>query len=81
MPYAVAQHMPDALFPPGPRHYWKSSFLRSLGDGGIDTILARFASVPSPGTLVIIEHGVGAVSRVDPDATAFGHRGWSSTSS
>ena len=48
------------------------------GDDAIDTVLAHFAAVPSPMTLVIVEHnGDGAMDRVSASDTAFGHRDWS----
>ena len=77
MPYSVAQTMADFLWPPGFYNYWKSGFLKGLSDGAIDTILAFFAKVPSPRTVVVIEHnGDGAMSRVGEEETAFGHRNW-----
>ena len=78
MPYIASQAMMDDLFPSGYRNYWKSSILRDLTDDAIDTVLAHFATVPSPMTLVIIEHaGDGAMDRVSASDTAFGHRDWS----
>jgi FAD/FMN-containing dehydrogenase len=78
MPYSAAQSMLDGVFPPGYRNYWKSSILRGLTDDAIDTVLAHFATVASPMTLVIIEHnGDGAMDRVSASDTAFGHRDWS----
>ena len=41
-------------------------------------MLAHFAKLPSPMTLVIIEHnGDGAMNRISASETAFGHRDWS----
>jgi len=78
MPYTAAQAMLDDMFPSGYRNYWKSSILKGLSDDAIDTMLAHFAQVPSPMTLVILEHnGDGAMDRVDASETAFGHRDWS----
>jgi FAD/FMN-containing dehydrogenase len=75
MRYAAVQTMADVLYPPGLHHYWKSSFLKSLSDEAIETMLAWFASAPSPRTLVLVEHiGDGAASRVEPEDTAFVHR-------
>jgi FAD/FMN-containing dehydrogenase len=77
MPYSVAQVHADFAWPPGNRNYWKSSFLRELTDPTIDTIVQQFARVPSPQTVVVVDHnGGGAISRVGADDTAFGHRGW-----
>jgi hypothetical protein len=77
MRYSAAQAMADFLWPRGLYSYWKSSFLKSVSDGAIDTILDFFAKTPSPRTVVVVEHdGDGAWSRVPEDATAFGHRTW-----
>jgi len=77
MPYSAAQTMADFLWPPGFLNYWKSSFLKELSDDAIETVLAFFRKVPSPRTVVVIEHnGDGAMSRVGEDETAFGHRRW-----
>ncbi len=77
MPYSAAQTMADFLWPKGIYNYWKSSYLKSLSDGAIDTILDFYSKAPSPRTVVVLEHnGDGAMSRVADDATAFGHRNW-----
>jgi FAD/FMN-containing dehydrogenase len=77
MPYSAAQTMADFLWPRGLYSYWKSSFLKSLSDGAIDTILDFYKKTPSPQTVVVIEHdGDSAFSRVPEEATAFGHRNW-----
>ncbi len=77
MPYSAAQTMADFLWPKGLYSYWKSSFLKSLSDGAIDTIMDFCAKTPSPRTVVVIEHdGDSAWSRVPEDDTAFGHRNW-----
>jgi len=78
MPYSAAQTMADFLWPKGLYSYWKSSFLKSLSDGAIDTILDFYGKTPSPRTVIVVEHdGDSAWSRVPEDATAFGHRNWS----
>jgi FAD/FMN-containing dehydrogenase len=77
MPYSAAQSMADFLWPKGLYSYWKSSFLKSVSDGAIDTILDFYAKAPSPRTVIVVEHdGDSAWSRVPEDATAFGHRNW-----
>ena len=76
MPYTAAQSMLDDLFPAGYRNYWKSSILKGLSDDAIDAMLAHFAKLPSPMTLVIIDHnGDGTMNRISASETAFGHRG------
>src|SRR6516162_1342114 len=77
MPYSAAQSMADFLWPKGLCSYWKSSFLRGLSDGAIDTILDFYSKTPSPRTVVVVEHdGDGAFERIPADSTAFGHRNW-----
>lgn len=77
MPYNQAQRMADFLWPPGHHAYWKSAYLNRLTDEAIDTIAKFFARVPSSRTVVVLEHGEGAMARVPDSATAFAHRGWS----
>jgi hypothetical protein len=74
MAYPEVQRLNDSLYPPGLCHYWKSNFLQGLGDDAVETILAHFATVSSPLTAVVIESLGGAVQRVEPDESAFGHR-------
>jgi hypothetical protein len=77
MPYSAAQTMADFLWPRGLYSYWKSSYLKSLTDGAIDTMHEFYAKTPSWRTVVVVEHdGDGAFSRVAADATAFGDRTW-----
>ena len=77
MPYNAAQRMADFLWPLGLHNYWKSSYLTALSDGAVDVIVDFFARVPSPRTVIVLEHnGDSAWSRVPDSATAFGHRVW-----
>jgi FAD/FMN-containing dehydrogenase len=77
MPYSAAQSMADFLWPKGLYSYWKSSFLKSLSDGAINTILDFYAKTPSARTVIVVEHdGDSAWSRVPENTTAFGHRNW-----
>ena len=78
MPYPVMNTLLDAGFPTGSLNYWLSSFTKGLSDGLIDTMVDRFASVPSPMTAILLEHFHGAVTRVPVTATAVPHReaGW-----
>ncbi|HSS63794.1 MAG TPA: FAD-binding oxidoreductase, partial [Gammaproteobacteria bacterium] len=77
MPYSAAQRMADFLWPPGLHSYWKSSYLTALTDDAIDVIVDLFARVPSPRTVIVLEHnGDSAWDRVPDSATAFGHRRW-----
>jgi FAD/FMN-containing dehydrogenase len=78
MPYPVMNTLLDAGYPKGALNYWMSSFTDGLSDTLIDTAVERFASVPSPMTAVLFEHFHGAVTRIEPTATAVPHRapGW-----
>ena len=49
--------------------------MKDLSDDAIDTIIARSDELPPPGTLILIEHLGGAVSRVGEQETAFANRG------
>jgi hypothetical protein len=74
MPYVALQSAPDAGFPLGWLHYWKSGYLRHLTDAATDTLLEIAAAMP-PGSSGIGMQGLrGAASRVAVDATAFPHR-------
>jgi FAD/FMN-containing dehydrogenase len=75
MPYSAAQTMADFLWPRGLYNYWKSNFLKELGDDTIATLLEFFATVPSPLTVMVIEHvGDGAMNRIGDNDTAFASR-------
>jgi FAD/FMN-containing dehydrogenase len=78
MPYPVMNTLLDAGFPKGALNYWQSSFTNGLTDALIDTAVERFATVPSAMTGMLFEHFHGAVTRIDPTATAVPHRepGW-----
>ncbi len=73
MPFTVRQSMLDGTAPASLHFYDKSQFLSDV-DAAIPAILARFPSVPSPRSHVILGAMGGAVARVAPEATAFGHR-------
>jgi hypothetical protein len=74
MPYTAVQALGGPLYPPDRLNYWKSSFLKELSNDAIETLIAQFATVPSPFSAVAIEELGGAVSRVGKDETAFGER-------
>ncbi len=77
MPFTAAVSMADFLYPTGFHNYWKSNFLTELSDGAIDTVVEFYERVPSPMTVIVLEHnGDGAMSRVAEDETAFGYRNW-----
>jgi len=75
MPYSAAQTMADVLWPRRHHNYWTLSYLKDLSDEAIEIIVDNFATVPSPQTVVLVEHDGGdAISRVGRDATAYAHR-------
>ncbi len=75
MPYRTLQSIYDGLFPKGrDRCYWKSTYLKGLGDDVIREITARMAQRPSEMTFASIWKFGGAVQRVGANATAFGDR-------
>jgi len=78
MPYPIMNTLLDDAYPRGALNYCMSSFTTGMDDALIDTVVERFGSVPSPMTAILFEHFHGAVTRVDPAATAVPHReaGW-----
>jgi len=78
MPYSVMNTLMDEAYPTGSLNYWLSSFTRGLPDELLDTMVDRFASVPSPMSAILLEHFHGAVTRVGVKDTAVPHRseGW-----
>ena len=75
-PYAGIQSAFDPLFLKGERlNYWKSLYLDRLDDEAIDLIMERANNRPSPWALIALWLLGGAMSRVDPAATAIGVRG------
>ncbi len=74
MPYPALQGMLEAAAPHGYRNYWKSGFMDELGDDAIDTLIERFATIPSPTSGLVLEQVGGAVGRVGQEEAAFRHR-------
>jgi FAD/FMN-containing dehydrogenase len=74
LPYLEWQRVPDAGFPRGHQHYWKSGYLRRLTDAAVDTLLAIAPTIPTPATGIGLQGLRGAAARVPIDATAFPHR-------
>jgi len=65
----------DAAVPyGGVQRYWKSSFLKELGDDLIEILIERSAKMLSPMSMLLFFHLHGAAVRVDRNATAFGLR-------
>jgi FAD/FMN-containing dehydrogenase len=78
MPYPVMNTLLDGAYPKGALNYWLSSFTTGLSDELISAMAERFSSVPSPMSVILLEHFHGAVTRIEPTATAVPHRneGW-----
>jgi FAD/FMN-containing dehydrogenase len=74
MPFEKLQQAFDWLFPWGGRYYWKTATVPALDEQTIDTIVDVGASRSAPATISAIWQMGGAVSRVAPDATAYGSR-------
>jgi FAD/FMN-containing dehydrogenase len=74
MSYQTLQSAPDAGFPLGRQHYWKSSWLKHLSDEAIEVMLEFVTEMRSSISGVGLQQMHGAASRVDPAATAFPHR-------
>ncbi len=78
MPYPVMNTLLDDAYPTGSLNYWLSNFTTGLDDGLIDAMVEAYESVPSPATVLLLEHFHGAVCRVGETDTAVPHRqeGW-----
>ena len=74
MAYRDVQTQLDAATVRGRRYYLKSSFVHSISDDAIATLIDRFATVPSPHTLVFFQQLGNAANRVGVQDTAFSHR-------
>jgi FAD/FMN-containing dehydrogenase len=75
MPYVALQKMLDASAPHGWRFYDRLHYLAEVSDAFIDELLRAFERAPTPETHVMTGWMGGAIDRVPPGATAFGHRG------
>lgn len=73
-PFTQLQSGFDPFFPEGLRYYWKSLYLNELDDDAIGTIVDYARKRPSPRTVIPIRPRTGALTRVDPTATAFAER-------
>ena len=75
MPYVALQSMLDATAPHDWRYYDRLHYLPDVSDAFIDALIAGFESVPTPHAHVVTGWMGGAIDRVAPGTTAFGHRG------
>jgi len=74
LPYVELQQLFDADYPDGMRYYWRSLHLPGLSDEVIARTLEWWQRRLSPLTTIDLWHLGGAMSRVAPDATAYGDR-------
>ncbi len=74
VPYLFLQSMLDGGAPHGRCYYWKSHRLPTLTDATIDVFCERVTSATTPIAQINGWAMGGAVSRVDPAATAVGER-------
>jgi FAD/FMN-containing dehydrogenase len=74
MPYVALQKMLDQTAPHGWRFYDRLHYLPEVSDGLIDAIVGGFEEVPTPQSHVVTGWMGGAIDRVAPGETAFGHR-------
>lgn len=73
-PYADFQAAFDPLLAPGARNYWKSHDFRDLNDEALEQAMAAAEALPGPECEIFLAHLGGAMSRVDPTATAYAGR-------
>ncbi|MEA2741251.1 MAG: hypothetical protein QOH05_4558 [Acetobacteraceae bacterium] len=74
IPYTLMNTMLDDGYPFGALNYWKSSFLTTLSDDAIGTLIDCFTACPTPMGQLLLEHFHGAVTRIGVTDTAFPHR-------
>ena len=75
MPYVALQSMLDETAPHGWQFYDRLHYLDEVSDGLIDTLIDALERAPTPQSHIITGWMGGAIDRVPPGATAFGHRG------
>ncbi len=74
IPYPAINAAFDGLFPPGIRQYWKGNFVKELTDDAIAAHVRHGPQAPNASSTMHLYPINGACHRVDPNATAFGHR-------
>lgn len=72
--YVEMQRITDDSWPRGRLYYWKSSLVRDLADGAIETLLEHAARKPTPESVIYLQQLHGAAARVSAEETAFPHR-------
>jgi FAD/FMN-containing dehydrogenase len=75
-PYAhLLDDLEAGMYYPGERNAYETAFFDELTDEAIDAFVAHAAPVPSANSTIFLEWLGGAIDRVEPDATAYPHRG------
>jgi FAD/FMN-containing dehydrogenase len=74
IPYTALQTAFDPFFPEGRLYYWKSTYVDTLSDAAIDTLVEIAQRRPSNLSAATFWHLGGAIGRVDPTATAYYRR-------
>jgi len=72
IPYTALQSMLDN--PLRTQVYWKATFLKEFTPEARDVIAQSARNLPTPLSMLLLEHFHGEMSRVAPDATAFSDR-------
>lgn len=72
--YLTLQQSFDEGMPSGSRWYSKSQQMDELSDEAIDTLVENLEPFPGEFTTTYLGPHDGAISRIDPDATAYAHR-------
>ncbi|MGH2700914.1 MAG: FAD-binding protein [Actinomycetota bacterium] len=73
-PYLGLQASLDAMTPSGWHYYWKSLNLGSLEDAAIDAMIDHSSRLRSSWSYMLMVQLGGAVSDIEPAATAYAHR-------
>jgi FAD binding domain len=74
MPYVQWQQLQDPSAPRGHYYYWKTANYASLSDDTVRELAAMATRLPTMRSEIHVQHMGGAVSRSDPDDSAFAHR-------
>lgn len=74
MPFTALQQMLDEQNAPGARNYWKTQLVDPLPDDAIAMVVDSTRAIQSDMTQIVLEDLGGAISRVEPGATAYRHR-------
>ncbi len=74
LPYVALQSMLDGGAPHGRHYYWKAHRLPGLSDDAVEVLCESMRTMPTPFSQISGWAMGGAVTRVDPGATAVGER-------